>query len=123
MHSLEEKYLKSLTFTAEQLTILRTIGEYQGKQGLYFKQSPEILKGLQQVAIIESSESSNRLEGITAPHHRIAELINQNTMPKDHSEQEIAGYRDALNLIHQSFKHMSFSLNVILQLHFSYNSF
>ena len=117
MHSLHEKYLESLTFSAEQLTILRTIGEYQGKQELYFKQSPEILKGLQQVAIIESSESSNRLEGITAPHHRIAELIIQNTIPKDRSEQEIAGYRDALNLIHQSFKHMPFSLNVILQLH------
>ena len=57
MRSLDEKYLKNLTFTAEQLSILRTIGEYQGKQGLYFKQSPEILKGLQQVAIIESSES------------------------------------------------------------------
>ena len=71
MHSLDENFLKSLTFTADQLTILRTIGEYQGKQELYFKQSPEILKGLQQVAIIESSESSNRLEGITAPHHRI----------------------------------------------------
>lgn len=117
MHSLNEKYLNTLTFTTEQLTILRTLGEYQGKQELYFKQSPEILKGLQQVAIIESSESSNRLEGITAPHHRIAELITHNTTPKDRSEQEIAGYRDALNLIHQSAKHMSFSLNVILQLH------
>lgn len=117
MHSLDENYLKTLTFSVDQLTILRTIGEYQGKQELYFKQSPEILKGLQQVAVIESSESSNRLEGITAPHHRIAELITQNTQPKDRSEQEIAGYRDALNLIHQSFKHMPFSLNVILQLH------
>lgn len=46
MHSLDENFLKSLTFTADQLTILRTIGEYQGKQELYFKQSPEILKGL-----------------------------------------------------------------------------
>ena len=55
MHSLDENFFKSLVFTAEQLTILRTIGEYQGKQELYFKQSPEILKGLQQVAIIESS--------------------------------------------------------------------
>lgn len=117
MHSLDEKYLKELIFKAEQLSILRKIGEYQGKQGLYFKQSPEILKGLQQTAIIESSESSNRLEGITAPHQRIAELINQNTVPKNRSEQEIAGYRDALNLIHQSYKHMPFSLNVILQLH------
>ena len=117
MHSLSESYLQSLSFSSDQLTILRTIGEYQGKQELYFKQSPEILKGLQQVAVIESSESSNRLEGITAPHVRIAELILQKTSPKDRSEQEIAGYRDALNLIHQSSKHMPFSLNVILQLH------
>ena len=117
MHSLNEPFLNSLAFTAEQLTILRMIGEYQGKQELYFKQSPEILKGLQQVAVIESSESSNRLEGITAPHHRIAELVNQDTKPKDRSEQEIAGYRDALNLIHQSAAHMPFSINVILQLH------
>lgn len=49
MQSLNEKFLKSLTLTVEQLSILRTIGEYQGKQELYFKQSPEILKGLQQV--------------------------------------------------------------------------
>lgn len=117
MHSLTEKYLKSLTFTADQLSTLRTIGEYQGKQELYFNQSPEILKGLQQVAVIESNESSNRLEGITAPHARIAELIIKNKVPKDRSEQEIAGYRDALNLIHQSSEHMPFSLNVILQLH------
>lgn len=117
MHSLSEKYLQSLTFSTEQLTILRTIGEYQGKQELYFKQSPEILNGLQQVAIIESSESSNRLEGITAPHQRITELVIKNTTPKDRSEQEIAGYRDALQLIHQSSNHMPFSLNVILQLH------
>ena len=92
MHSLDEKFLKSLTFTAERLTVLRTIGEYQGKQERYFRQSPEILKGLQQVAVIESNESSNRLEGITAPHHRIAELVTQDTMPKDRSEQEIAGF-------------------------------
>lgn len=70
MHSLTEKYLKKLTFTADQLSLLRTIGEYQGKQELYFNQSPEILKGLQQVAVIESNESSNRLEGITIPHSR-----------------------------------------------------
>lgn len=111
------KIFKVFNITAVQLTILRTIGEYQGKQEHYFKQSPEILKGLQQVAIIESSESSNRLEGITAPHHRIAEFITQDTPPKDRSELEIAGYRDGLNLIHQSAEHMPFSLNVILQLH------
>lgn len=117
MHSLTQKYLNQLVFSAEELTILRTLGEYQGKQTLYFKQSPEILKGLQQVAIIESSESSNRLEGITAPHQRIADLVVKNTKPQNRSEQEIAGYRDALNLLHQSAPHMPFSINVILQLH------
>lgn len=117
MHSLEEDFLQSLTFSTEKVATLRKIGEYQGKQELYFHQSPEILRGLQQVAMIESSESSNRLEGITAPHHRIAKLITHNSAPKDRSEQEIAGYRDALNLIHQSANHMPFSLDVILQLH------
>lgn len=117
MYSLSKKYFSNLSFSANQLTILRTIGEYQGKQELYFKQSPEILKGLQQVAVIESSESSNRLEGITAPYDRIADLVIENTAPKDRSEQEIAGYRDALNLIHQSYSHMPLSINVILQLH------
>lgn len=117
MHSLHKKYLNSLSFTSEQLSTLRTIGEYQGKQELYFRQSPEILKGLQQVAVIESSESSNRLEGIIAPQSRIADLITHKTAPQDRSEQEIAGYRDALSMIHQSSKHMPFSLNVIMQLH------
>lgn len=117
MHSLSKKYLDSLSFSSDQLSTLRTIGEYQGKQKLFFKQSPEILKGLQLAAVIESSESSNRLEGITAPYHRIAELIMHNTAPKGRSEQEIAGYRDALNLIHQSSEYMPFSMNVILQLH------
>lgn len=117
MHSLTKKYLKQLSFSTDELSILRTIGEYQGKQALYFKQSPEILKGLQQVSIIESNESSNRLEGITAPHQRISDLVTKNSKPKDRSEQEIAGYRDALNLIHQSGLHMAFSLNVIMQIH------
>ncbi|WP_068469570.1 Fic family protein [Candidatus Protochlamydia phocaeensis] len=117
MHSLTQFYLNQLRFSEEHLSTLRTIGEYRGKQVLYFKQAPEILKNLQQVAVIESSESSNRLEGITAPHSRIADLVIKNSSPIDRSEQEIAGYRDALNLIHQSGVHMRFSLNVILQLH------
>ena len=74
---LNPKYINQLVFSSEELSTLRVIGEYQGKQTLYFKQSPEILRGLQQVATIESSESSNRLEGITAPHQRIADLVTK----------------------------------------------
>ncbi|MGR3912297.1 MAG: Fic family protein [Candidatus Rhabdochlamydia sp.] len=117
MHSLEEGFLKSLTFNSQHLTTLRVLGEYRGKQALYFKQAPVVLKGLQELSIIESSESSNRLEGITAPARRITELVKYNSTPKDRSGQEIAGYRDALNLIHQPANHMPFSTSVILQLH------
>ena len=117
MSSLKREYLENLTFTAEQISTLRSLGEYRGKQALFFKQSPEALKSLQLVAKIESNESSNRLEGIELPHKKIEELVLKDIAPKSRSEQEIAGYRDALNLIHESGEHMPFTANVILQLH------
>lgn len=117
MNSLNSEYLDQLTFSAEQISTLRALGEYLGKQALFFKQSPEVLKSLQLVAKIESSESSNRLEGIELPHKKIEELVLKDTAPKNRSEQEIAGYRDALNLIHESGIHMPFTPNIILQLH------
>ncbi len=117
MHSLEQTYLERIKFGQAELATLRALGELQGKQGLFTKQSPEILKSLQQVAIVESSESSNRLEGITVPHKRIEALVLGQTKPKNRSEQEVAGYRDALALVHESAPHIPFSTNVILQLH------
>lgn len=117
MHSLTDKYLKQLSFSSDEAAAMRTLGEYQGKQALYYKQAPETLESLKQAAVIESSESSNRLEGITAPKERIEAIVLKNSTPKDRSEQEIAGYRDALTLIHESAEHMEFSTNVILQLH------
>lgn len=117
MKSIEISYLNKLSFDDSALSILKTLGEYKGKQELFFRQTPEILNTLKSVAIIESSESSNRLEGITAPHKRIEGLVIKKVEPKNRSEQEIAGYRDALNLIHESAKYMEFSNNVILQLH------
>src|SRR3990167_5898188 len=95
-----EECLKSLKFSQEQGATLRALGEHRGRQDLFFKQAPEALESLRQVAIIESSESSNRLEGITAPHHRIEALVLKKTTPKNRSEQELAGYRDAILQIH-----------------------
>lgn len=117
MHSLAIDYLNKLTFNAEQMATWRTLGEYRGKQELFFKQSPETLKSLRLVAKIESSESSNRLEGIELPHKIIEELVLHDTAPKNRSEQEVAGYRDVLNLIHDSAQDIPFTANVILQLH------
>jgi hypothetical protein len=63
-----------------------------------------VLKGLREIAAIESNESSNRLEGVIVPSKRLKALITENTMPRDRSEQEVAGYRDALALSGRHFR-------------------
>ena len=117
MKSLEFKYLSGLAFTPAEAATLRELGECRGRQDLFRRQRPEILQGLREVAIVESSESSNRLEGISIPHHRLEKIVLQQTTPRNRSEQEIAGYRDALNLIHESATDMPFTVGVIQQLH------
>ena len=116
-HSLPPPFLAALTFTEDQLSTLRALGEHRGRQQLFTRQTPEVLESLRRVAVVESSESSNRIEGIVAPRKRVEALVLRSTTPKNRSEQEIAGYRDALNLIHESHEHMPFSTNIVLQLH------
>ena len=117
MHSLTPDYLAKLRFDTQQLATLRARGEYRGKQLLYVAQSPEVLSDLRQVAVVESTESSNRLEGVVVAAHRLKSLVLKNATPKSRSEQEIAGYRDALGLIHESGEQMPFSEGTVLQLH------
>ncbi len=117
VHSFTPEFLARLSFTADQVAALGALGEARGRQELFVHQQPERLESLRQVAVIESTESSNRIEGIAAPRHRIEALVLRPTAPRDRSEQEIAGYRDALSLIHESHAHMPFSVNVLLQLH------
>ncbi len=117
MHSLLPEYLAKLRFGAQQLATLRALGEYRGKQQLFVAQSPEVLDGLQQVAVVESTESSNRLEGVVVAAHRLKSLVLKNATPQSRSEQEVAGYRDALGLIHESGEQMPFSEGTVLQLH------
>jgi Fic family protein len=117
MRSLTPEYLAALRFDGVQAATLRTLGEHQGKQRLYATQSPEILKGLRQIAVVESTESSNRLEGVVVAPTRMKSLVIRNATPRNRSEQEIAGYRDALALIHESAVHMPFNEGVVQQLH------
>jgi len=117
MKSLNLKYLDNIRLTTKQVSTLKKIGEYKGKQALYARQTPEILESLKQVAQIESSESSNRIEGVVAPRARVKALVAEASTPRDRSEQEIAGYRDALELVHDSASYMALSVTTILQLH------
>lgn len=115
--SLVSKYIDEITFPGNEVSTLKRLGEYRGRQDLFRHRAPEVLDSLRQVAIIESAESSNRLEGIVAPRDRVEALVMRPTAPANRSEQEIAGYRDALNLINEAAADMAFSVNVILQLH------
>jgi len=117
MKSFEKEYLAHLRFTHGALSSLVTIGEFKGKEELYNKQSPDALEKLLESAITQSTESSSRIEGVTAPHKRVQLIVKANATPRNRSEQEIAGYRDVLNLIHQSHEDIPLSENVVLQFH------
>ena len=123
MRSLNLKFIEDIRLTPAQASALKKIGEYQGMQALFARQTPEVLDSLRRVARIESSESSNRIEGVTAPPDRVRALVLEDTKPRDRSEQEIAGYRDVLEMIHESAGYMALSIHTIKQLHsrmFSY---
>lgn len=115
--SLSDSYLDCISFSGKEVSSIKVIGEYRGRQDLFRQQAPEVLESLKRLAVIESAESSNRIEGVTAPRERVEALVLRPTAPGNRSEEEIAGYRDALNLIHESAAEMTFSVNVILQLH------
>ncbi len=83
MKSLNTNFIENLNFTSFHLTELRKLGEYRGKQELFSKQSKETLLSLKEHAIIESVESSNRLEQIIAPKERIKNLVAKSTSPKN----------------------------------------
>lgn len=99
------------------VSAIGTVREYRGKEALYRQQAPQALEALRQMAVIQSVESSNRIENVVAPPKRIRELVQQKTQPRNRSEREIMGYRDVLNVIHRDHKEIPFSANVVLRFH------
>jgi len=113
--------MKSLIFIksvpAETALLMNIISEYKGKQDLYKKQSPQMLKTLLKNSIIQSVESSNRIEGITVHKDRLKLLANGEIKPQNRSEQEIIGYKKALDLIHIKHSKLSINIDTIKLLH------
>jgi Fic family protein len=99
------------------LQSVRLVGEYRGKEALFKQQSPQVLQALRDSALIQSTESSNRIEGVVAPPQRIRDLVAKRTQPANRSEQEIAGYREVLNTLHTNFADMQLTSHLVLQLH------
>ena len=102
---------------SEILGLIAAIYKEAGKQELYLKQRPDELEKLVEIAKIQSTEASNAIEGIVTTDTRIRQLVEQKTAPKNRSEQEIAGYRDVLSIIHENFDVIPITRNYILQLH------
>ena len=102
---------------SELLGLIAAIYKEAGKQEMYLKQRPEELEKLVEIAKVQSTESSNAIEGIVTTNTRIRQIVEDKTTPKNRDEQEIAGYRDVLNIIHESFDAISITPNYILQLH------
>ena len=117
MKSFEDNHVLRQPLTPGLLSTVRAIGEYRGKQELWQKQFPEVLDSLKELAIIQSTESSNRLEQITAAPERLRDLMLQTTTPANRPEEEIAGYRDVLATIHTSHPYVPIKPNIIAQLH------
>ena len=99
------------------VSLLSTIHEYKGKQTLFTDAKPEALRSLLEVAKIQSTEASNRIEGIITTDVRLKQLVREKTMPRTRSEKEIAGYRDVLSTIHESYDYIPPRPSLILQLH------
>lgn len=109
--------IKEQSWDSDILGLIAAIYKEAGKQELYLKQRPEELEKLVEIAKVQSTEASNAIEGIVTTSTRMRQLVEEKTTPKNRDEQEIAGYRDVLNIIHESFDAIPLSQNYILQLH------
>lgn len=103
--------------TPEIVKYLTIIHEYKGEQRLIAERHADVLESLVEVAKIQSTESSNKIEGIYTSDERLKKIVLDKTRPKTRNEREIAGYRDVLNTIHENFEHIPVRDTYILQLH------
>lgn len=103
--------------TPKIVQMVGSIHEHKGKQELFFEANVDELKALLEVALIQSTGASNRIEGIFTSDKRLEELVSQKAEPRNRSEQEIAGYREVLSTIHEGYEYIIPRPNIILQLH------
>ena len=117
MREFNYSLIRDRKWDSELLGLVAAIYKEAGKQEMYLKQRPEELDKLIEIAKIQSTEASNAIEGIVTTNTRIRQLVEEKTTPRNRDEQEIAGYRDVLGIIHESYDTIAITRNYILQLH------
>lgn len=114
-YNYREKWPKLLT--PEIVRKLTLINEYKGEQRLFIEAHKDELNELVEIAKVQSTEASNRIEGIWTADDRLKNLVQAKTTPRNRDESEIAGYRDVLNTIHENYEYIPVNANYLLQLH------
>ena len=114
-YSYQNKWQKLLT--PEVVSLLTQIHEFKGEQTLFIEAKTDTLTQLVEIAKIQSTEASNKIEGIYTSDERLKSLVSNKTTPRTRNEQEIAGYRDVLSTIHESHDYIPVKPAIILQLH------
>ncbi|MBP5492594.1 MAG: Fic family protein [Clostridiales bacterium] len=117
MREFHYSLIRDMKWDSEILGLIAAVYKEAGKQEMFLKQRPAELEKLVEIAKIQSTEASNAIEGIVTTDTRIRQLVAEKTTPRNRDEQEIAGYRDVLSAIHESFDAIPITQNYILQLH------
>jgi hypothetical protein len=123
MKSFDYITIPKILLTSDIVAMLTGIHEHKGKQGLFIESHADVLTTLMEIAKIQSTGASNRIEGIHTTDKRLKELVRSKSVPRNRNEQEIAGYRDVLATIHESFDYIYPRPGIILQLHKQLYSF
>lgn len=117
MRNFDYMKLAKTKWDMEIVSYIAKIHECKGRQDLFIRQKPVELERLVEIARIQSTESSNKIEGIVTTSTRIKQLMDDKTTPRNRDENEIMGYRDVLNTIHESHDYIPIRPTYILQLH------
>ena len=117
MRTFDYNIVAPTLFTTEVVNLIAAIHEHKGKQQLFIEAKTDALSSLLDIAKIQSTEASNKIEGIVTTEARLREIVQQKVTPKSRSEKEIAGYRDVLSTIHENYDYITPRANIILQLH------
>lgn len=123
MHIFDYKEAPKHLLTPDIVNMLSSLHEFRGKQELYIEAESDVLTALLDIAKIQSTKASNKIEGIYTSDERLEALVMEKSEPRNRSEEEIAGYREVLATVHDSYEYIPIRPNNILQLHRDLYSF
>ena len=123
MHTFDYKETPKQLLTPDIVNMLSSLHEFRGKQELYIEAESDVLTALLDIAKIQSTKASNKIEGIYTSDERLEALVMEKAEPRNRSEEEIAGYREVLATVHDGYEYIPIRPNNILQLHRDLYSF